>query len=274
MSEFVERLERGALPNAAVAVTFDDGYVDNLRDAKPRLAAAGLPATLFLTTGAVGKRIEYWWDELARSILGHSDALECEIVICGKPTRLAFGPADAEGARQSAWRAWEEPRTERDAAYVAIWRRLRELSAADRDAAMTRIREALGASPPDPNDMPMTANEIAELAADGVFDLGGHTVTHPMLPTLAPAERRREILEGKRACERLVNRSVGGFAYPHGAIDADSLAAVHECGFMWACSTHSCPVSAPEYDRYALPRMAVLDWDGAAFEHALLSACA
>ena len=56
MSQFVQRLERGTLPMDAVAITFDDGYVDNLREATPRLEAADVPATLFVTTGPLGQR--------------------------------------------------------------------------------------------------------------------------------------------------------------------------------------------------------------------------
>ena len=56
MSEIVRRLEDGTLPDNAVAVTFDDGYVDNVCEARPRLDAAGVPATIFLVTGALGQR--------------------------------------------------------------------------------------------------------------------------------------------------------------------------------------------------------------------------
>jgi peptidoglycan/xylan/chitin deacetylase (PgdA/CDA1 family) len=38
-----------------VAITFDDGYADNAGDARRILAAAGLPATFFVTVGRVGK---------------------------------------------------------------------------------------------------------------------------------------------------------------------------------------------------------------------------
>ena len=69
MSEFVDRARRGRLPDDAVAITFDDGYADTLTQARPRLARAGIPATLFLATAFVGQRLEYWWDELARGLL-------------------------------------------------------------------------------------------------------------------------------------------------------------------------------------------------------------
>ena len=123
-------------------------------------------------------------------------------------------------------------------------------------------------------DLPMTSSEVADLAADGLFDIGGHTVTHPALPTLPPSEQADEILHGRLACEQIVNRSIAGFAYPHGALDSESRAAVRACGFRWACSTEARPVPVRDYDRYALPRLAVSDCDGPAFERALQAACA
>ena len=63
--------------------------------------------------------------------------------------------------------------------------------------------------------------------------------------------------------------SIAGFAYPHGALDDDSEAAVRECGFSWACGTSSHSVPASGANRYALPRLGVLDWDGPAFQRAL-----
>ena len=268
MSNFFDGLERGTLPNNAVAVTFDDGYVDNLREARPRLAAAGVPATLFVTTGAVGQRSEYWWDELARLVLLRRAALDCELVVAGERCRLAFAEATpAESSR--AWRAWQLPRSAREAAYRETWRRLRVAPANEREAVMSRLRVLLEAPLPDPHDLPMSPSEIAEVAADGRFEIGAHTVTHPVLPSLDAAERRREILESRHACERLANAPVAGFAYPHGALDADSRAAVRECGFRWACSTESRAVPRRDYDRYALPRLGILDWEGPAFERAL-----
>jgi peptidoglycan/xylan/chitin deacetylase (PgdA/CDA1 family) len=274
LSEFVQRARRGTLPRDAAAITFDDGYADTLREARPRLAAAGLPATLFLATAFVGQRVEYWWDELARIVLERDEALDAEAVIDDVPCRLRLA-AVQHAARQSAsWRASEAPRTEREAVYYTLWQRLRALRAPERDAALSRLRDATGAPAAVADDLPMTASEVGELAADPLFEIGGHTATHPALPTLSPAERRRDILEGKRTCERLTDRPAAGFAYPHGANDADARAAVAECGFQWACTTESRPVAAAEPDWYALPRIQVLDWDAAAFEHALEGACA
>src|SRR4051794_18585312 len=69
MDEFVQRLSAGALPENAVAITLDDGYRDNLINAKPVLTRYGLPACLFLTTGYVDSGEPFWWDELAAMIL-------------------------------------------------------------------------------------------------------------------------------------------------------------------------------------------------------------
>jgi peptidoglycan/xylan/chitin deacetylase (PgdA/CDA1 family) len=54
----------GEPPDGAVALTFDDGYLDNLEAAAPILAELGLPATFFLTTETRAGCRRFWWDVL------------------------------------------------------------------------------------------------------------------------------------------------------------------------------------------------------------------
>ena len=64
LGELRSALARNELRTRTVALTFDDGYRDNLVVAKPLLEEHGLPATVFVTTGYVGSSRDFWWDEL------------------------------------------------------------------------------------------------------------------------------------------------------------------------------------------------------------------
>lgn len=268
MPEFVRRLQLGSLPDAAVAITFDDGYVDNLEQAGPRLRAAGMPATVFLAAGAIGQPREFWWDEVARGILSRQEDLDADVSVDDSPLRVTFDAMNGADAEASGWRAWQEPRTARQRAYLDFWKALRDASADARDAALSRFRELTALPPPLRADLPMTADDVARLSRGYSVDIGGHTITHPVLPQLAPQEKRQEIADGKRRCEELAGSPIDGFAYPHGAVDADCLAAVRDSGFKWACGTAHGPVSRTD-DLFALPRIFVQDWDAAGLEAAL-----
>lgn len=52
-----------------VALTFDDAYRGAVELALPRLASRGLPSTLFVAPGLLG-RPGFWWDELALGAAG------------------------------------------------------------------------------------------------------------------------------------------------------------------------------------------------------------
>ncbi len=44
-----------------VCVTFDDGYLDNIEQGLPVLRSLGMPATIFLPTGIIDRRVGYFW---------------------------------------------------------------------------------------------------------------------------------------------------------------------------------------------------------------------
>ena len=57
-----------AILPGSIAVTFDDGYADNLHCAARLLQKHDVPATFFLTSGYLGGHEEFWWDELTRLV--------------------------------------------------------------------------------------------------------------------------------------------------------------------------------------------------------------
>jgi peptidoglycan/xylan/chitin deacetylase (PgdA/CDA1 family) len=52
-----------------IAITFDDGYADNVLEGQPLFERFGIPVTIFLATGFVNSDRELWWDELERAVI-------------------------------------------------------------------------------------------------------------------------------------------------------------------------------------------------------------
>ena len=269
LTDFVRNLKSGTLPSDAVALTFDDGYVDNLVAGKPRLAAADVPATVFLATGYLDRPGEFWWDELARLILLEGGLQKIELVIRGETVHIELGtetPVREDGTIRVA------SLRRRETALTPIWQSLRHLEDHERELAMAEIRSAFATSDDcTSRGRAMTREEVRALATDGLVTIGAHTVTHPVLSKLGFNACSREVTESKLACEALIGAPVAGFAYPFGDLDAKTREAVVAAGFAFACSTQHEP-AVPGSDAFALPRIHVYNWGGDAFDRALLAA--
>ena len=62
LRDLVEKMHDGARLNHHLAITFDDGYLDNYQNAAPVLEKFSLPATFFVVTRFMGSSEVPWWD--------------------------------------------------------------------------------------------------------------------------------------------------------------------------------------------------------------------
>jgi len=62
LRDLVYRLEQGRSVDRHLAITFDDGYLDNFENARPVLEKLSLPATFFVVSGWMGSDVVPWWD--------------------------------------------------------------------------------------------------------------------------------------------------------------------------------------------------------------------
>ncbi len=218
----------------SICVTFDDGYADNLHVAKPILEKHGIPATVFVATGLVDSGREFWWDELAHLLPG----------------------TDREDPRFRQWH-----------------RRLSNASVPERDTLLRELRESdfpgvsPTASPVAPQPL-MTREELHLLVADGLVELGAHTVNHPRLPSLDENEQLREMASSKRVLEEIAGAEVDSFAYPYGDWSESTAGLVRRAGFRRACTIEAGTICT-RTDPMKLPRLLVPDCDGDALARML-----
>ena len=278
LPQVVQEVARGTMAQQMsrplVAITFDDGYADNLHDALPLLEKHGLPATVFVCTGPVAEGAEFWWDTLERLLLWPTDLpLSLDIDIQGQACHWdlhdSAGVPERASREHSDWRAWEPPPTSRHALYVALWQRLHQLDADDRARVLAVLQRWAGrAATSQPRHRALGPAELAALAKSSLVDIGAHTITHPALSGL-PAERQRTEITGSRTwLEAVVRRPVASFSYPFGrSVDysPDTVTAVRQAGFSYACSNIAGMVRSGA-DPFQLPRLQVKNWDGKEFE--------
>jgi len=247
------------LPARAAAITFDDGYACNARVAAPILRAQGLPATFFLTTGAIGDDREFWWDELARLVIETQAAGRAVVGVGARRFEIDFGAPLVPPAALKAWTWSAAPQHARLRHYMEIWTELRARPHAEQRAVLDAMWQACaGSSRARESHRAMTPDEARSLDDGGLFRIAAHTVTHPALGDLPEAQQLQEVADSRQACEALSTNAAPLFAYPYGDFTPMTARIVRQAGFELACSTQAQAVVAG-CDMFAIPRLQVLD---------------
>jgi peptidoglycan/xylan/chitin deacetylase (PgdA/CDA1 family) len=234
------------------AVTFDDGYVDNLDAALPLLEVSDAPATVFIAPGLLG-RSSYWWDVLAALVLG-SGLEPHRVVAAAQVTGVIDGAG--HGATDAG-----DARAVHDLLHSSLIRRHVDTIEADLD----RLAASLGVDRPVPDGRPMTVAELTTLAAHPLVDIGVHTMTHPRLPDLPTSAARVEIDDCARRLDELVGTCRRVLAYPYGSSSPDVVGIAGDLGFAHAVTTDSRWLRRRS-EELSAPRLHPRDVDGPTFD--------
>lgn len=208
-------------------LTFDDGFRDNHALALPVLRAASAPAGFYVSTGFVDTPRTLPGDEIAWMVRASGST--------------GTGAEALTRAHQAAYRA-QPP--ERGQAF------LEELG--------TRL--GVGRCPPKlAAGAYMDWDLVRDLRASGM-EVGGHSVTHPMLGRLELERQRWEIAECRRRLLAELGEAPVTFAYPYGdrsSFTAETKAVLAEEGYGLAFSFYGGYQAAGRLDPFDVPRVAM-----------------
>lgn len=216
-----------------VAVTFDDGYADNFEIARPLLERFETPATFFITTGGIDSHLEFWWDELERIVFRSENAMN---------------------------------------KYLELYERFQPLPHQIRSRTLETMCGDHGREPR-ATHRTLTSTELETLGSIGLFEIGAHTVTHPLLAAQPAEVQHWELATSKKWLEERLARPVTSISYPYGGThhyNQETLDAVEQAGYRRACTTVPQAVSKRSQP-WEWGRFVVTDMDGDQFQKFLFS---
>lgn len=233
-----------ALPKRAVMVTFDDGFRDNYEVAFPVLRSHGVPALFFVSTGYIDSQEPFWFDWIVHVFLQTAES-RVRLDAIDQTIELGATPQTRRAAALQLLRTLKRaPETKR----LQVVEQLRQLT------KVVMSPEALAQS------APMTWDHVREMSHAGM-EFGSHTVSHPILSTIAdPALLRRELEDSKARLESETGRPVIAIAYPVGgpnAVNDEVLAATGQAGYRIAFTYQPGVNKLRTCKRFMLKRIAV-----------------
>jgi len=181
------------LPPQCFAITFDDGYADNLEIAAPILEQLGIPGAFYITVGYIETAKLPW----------------------AVRVRYAFAKT-----KQKSWAApngasysFGDPDARREA-FAQACQHLSGLTGAEQESAVNQIEAQLDVAPVSQPDMMLKWDQVRTLAKRGHV-VGSHTVSHPNLAHVKDdANLRHELAESKRQLDAQLGAPVRHFSYP------------------------------------------------------------
>lgn len=198
-----------------LAITFDDGLVNNLRYAKPILEEEGVPATFFITTTWLHGECSLWPDELSIHLRHIPSTFEFRKELYHRKSPLHF-------RGELTNRTIQDVLLDSDPAEISSF--LKYLS------GKTGILPSQNAAWEDMCRI-MNGEEIKLLAENGLFEIGSHALTHHNLLRIPFPKVIEELRDSKDYLQRVTGKPVESIAYPFGLYSREMIDISESLGY-------------------------------------------
>lgn len=248
LQEICSQKQQGVTPeHNTIALTFDDGFLNNITVALPLLIKYQMPATFFVCSANLEEK-KYFHPtdlvDLLRSTtrqdeitIGHEKFIRKEYQLFHENGEPAYQYINSLSLEQ-----WEKT--------------LKLLSdQCDQTKAFMKI---------DP-ELYVLADKHLLRSLPATISIGSHSHYHHNLLVLTPSELKQQLEHSRNILEQHIT-TIESFAFPYGYFDQNVLQAAKKAGYSYLIAGGDV---APEYSADVFPRIGVLD--GAGFAYTMLS---
>lgn len=195
-----------------IAITFDDGYLNNFTVALPILKKHHVPATFYIISESLVNPVFYVWPDVIDLIQKHTKE---DIV-------LSFG-------------TFKFPSFYCDALQTNLVNLMKK-SGEKREAYLNEIKEKYPAYLTEAKKHPeliklVSKNELTLFANETLIEYGSHTHLHYCLEHLNTALSYSELTQSKKIIEDTINKPVISLAFPDGSYNKETVVLSKQTGY-------------------------------------------
>jgi peptidoglycan/xylan/chitin deacetylase (PgdA/CDA1 family) len=219
VTDLFQRWQNGEQSNKPfLAISFDDGQVDNLQYGLPVLDEFSFKATFYIPTSTIDEANILWHDRIGYCSLAAKK----------------IGPAAIQKALELAEK-FGIPKNPTSEFENHIVQHSKRISPEKRQLFIESLENLLKTASPEWGRL-MTWDEIRQIHRQG-HEIGSHSLTHALMPQCNDQELSDETVKSKHRLETELNTEITSFCYPNGDFDARSVMAVHRAGYLNAVTT-------------------------------------
>ncbi len=205
LSQIYAIRQKNIIPKrTTIALTFDDGFINNLDTALPILEKYKVPATFFVTTAPIENKDSLLFSEILEigCAIPQKDEVQLGNIIFKRTGKYQW---ISEGG-QSLYAFLRQQKSQEKNRLVQDWKIRYKL-----DEQIKKIDKQCYAL--------MNEKDLKQLASSPLIELGSHTHSHHLLTSLSDDELRFELQRSKSLLEKITGRKVESIAFPDGFYD-------------------------------------------------------